>query len=511
MKPILTPEQASALDREAQERGIPAQLLMERAGRAVARAAVDVMGGTYGRRAVVVCGKGNNGGDGLVAGRHLARWGVRVSVVAVEALADLREPAATNASRLEEAPSIRVLPFSDATLARDLERADVTIDAIFGTGFRGIPEDEWADAIAGVNASFAPVVAVDIPSGVNGATGAIEGDAVRADLTVTFGAAKVGAVLLPGAEFAGAVRVVDIGFPEDLVRPDMFLVEPNDVVAILPERSIDTHKRATGVLLVVAGSRGMTGAVRLIAEAAGRIGAGLIQVAVPRSILSVVQTELVETTFLPLDETSAGTIGAASLDIVLERLDGVDALAIGPGLSTDEETAGFVRELVRASPVPFVLDADGLNAFAGRAADLADRKAEAVLTPHAGEFARLCGVTARELSADRLRHARALAATTGAVTLLKGSRTLVVTSDGTVRVNPTGGPVLATAGSGDVLTGVIGGLLARGLAPIDAASAGAYVHGLAGILAGRSLGEGTIATDITGHLPEAVNRVREGS
>jgi ADP-dependent NAD(P)H-hydrate dehydratase / NAD(P)H-hydrate epimerase len=511
VKPILTPDQASALDREAQERGIPAQLLMERAGRAVARAAVDVMGGTYGRRAVVVCGKGNNGGDGLVAGRHLARWGVRVSVVAVEALADLREPAATNASRLEEAPSIRVLPFSDATLARELERADVTIDAIFGTGFRGIPEDEWADAIAGVNACFAPVVAVDIPSGVNGATGAVEGDAVRADLTVTFGAAKVGAVVLPGAEFAGAVRVADIGFPQDLMRPDAFLVEPSDVAAVLPERSIDTHKRATGVLLVVAGSRGMTGAVRLIAEAAGRIGAGLIQVAVPRSILSVVQTELVETTFLPLDETSAGTIGAASLDIVLERLDGVDALAIGPGLSTDEETAGFVRELVRASPVPFVLDADGLNAFAGRAIDLADRKAEAVLTPHAGEFARLCDVTARELAADRLRHARALAATTGAVTLLKGSRTLVVTSDGTVRVNPTGGPVLATAGSGDVLTGVIGGLLSRGLAPIDAASAGAYVHGLAGILAGRSLGEGTIASDITTHLPEAVNRVREGT
>jgi hydroxyethylthiazole kinase-like uncharacterized protein yjeF len=401
------------------------------------------------------------------------------------------------------------LPFSDASLARELERADVTIDAIFGTGFRGIPEDEWADAIAGVNASLAPVVAVDIPSGVNGATGAVEGDAVRADLTVTFGAAKVGAVVLPGAEFAGVVRVADIGFPEDLVRPDTFLVEPDDVAAVLPERSIDTHKRATGVLLVVAGSRGMTGAVRLIAEGAGRIGAGLIQVAVPQGILAIVQTELVETTFLPLRETSEGAIGAASLDIVLERLEGVDALAIGPGLSTDGETAGFVRELVRACPVPFVLDADGLNAFAGRADDLADRKAEAVLTPHAGEFTRLCGVSARELADDRLRHVRALAATTGAVTLLKGSRTLVVTSDGIVRVNPTGGPVLATAGSGDVLTGVIGGLLARGLDPADAASAGAYVHGLAGVLAGRSLGEGTLASDVAAYLPEAVNRVRE--
>lgn len=509
MKPILTPDQASALDRETQERGIPAELLMERAGRAVARAAVDIMGGTYGRRAVVVCGKGNNGGDGLVAARHLSRWGVRVAVVAVEAFSDLREPAATNASRLDEAASIRVLPFSDATLARELERTDVTIDAIFGTGFRGIPEDEWADAIAGVNASLAPVVAVDIASGVNGATGAVEGEGVRADLTVTFGAAKVGAVVLPGAELAGVVRVADIGFPDDLMRPDTFLVEPDDVASLLPERSIDTHKRATGVLLVVAGSRGMTGAVRLIAEAAGRIGAGLIQVAVPQGILPIVQTELVESTFLPLPETSTGAIGASSLDIVLERLEGVDALAIGPGLSTDEETAGFVRELVRACPVPFVLDADGLNAFAGRADDVADRKAEAVLTPHVGEFLRLLGVTARELADDRLRHVRALAATTGAVTLLKGSRTLVVTPDGSVRINPTGGPVLATAGSGDVLTGVIGGLLARGLDPADAAAAGAYVHGAAGILAGRSLGEGTLASDIAAHLAEAVNRVRE--
>ncbi len=511
MKPILTPDQAAALDRETQERGIPAELLMERAGRAVARAAVDVMGGTYGRRAVVVCGKGNNGGDGLVAARHLARWGVRVAVVAVEALADLREPAAVNASRLDEAPSIRVMPFSAATLARELERADVTIDAIFGTGFRGIPEDAWADAIAGVNASLAPVVAVDIPSGVNGATGAVEGDAVRADLTMTFGAAKVGAVVLPGAELAGVVRVADIGFPHDLMRPNTFLVESDDVASLLPERSIDTHKRATGVLLIVAGSRGMTGAVRLIAEAAGRIGAGLIQVAVPKGILPVVQTELVETTFLPLDETFEGTIGATSLDIVLERLDGVDAVAIGPGLSTNEETAGFLRELVRACSVPFVLDADGLNAFAGRADDLADHKAEVVLTPHAGEFARLSGVSARELNDDRMRHGRALAATTGAVVLLKGSRTLVITPDGTVRVNPTGGPVLATAGSGDVLTGVIGGLLARGLDPEDSASAGAYVHGLAGILAGRSLGEGTLASDIASHLPEAVNRVRENA
>jgi NAD(P)H-hydrate epimerase len=509
MKPVLTPDQASTLDRATQARGVTAGLLMERAGRAVARAALDVMGGQYGRRAVVVCGKGNNGGDGLVAARDLARRGVRVAVVAIEALSDLREPAASNVSRLDEAGSVRVLRFSEATLERELLRADIAIDAVFGTGFRGVPEDDWAGAIVGLNASPAPVVAVDIPSGVNGETGAVEGEAVRADLTVTFGAAKVGAVVLPGAELAGAIRVADIGFPDDLVQADTFLVEPSDVATVLPVRAVDTHKRATGVLVVVAGSRGMTGAVRLIAQAAGRIGAGLVQVAVPRSILPIVQAGLVEATFLPLPETSLGTVADAALEPVLDRLHDADALAIGPGLSVDEETAGFVRRLVHEAPVPVVLDADGLNAFSGRAAELAERRSEVVLTPHVGEFSRLSGVSARALADDRVAHVRALAAMTRGVTLLKGSRTLVATPEGAVRINPTGGPVLATAGSGDVLTGIVGGLLARGLDPPDAASAGAYVHGVAGIVAGRSLGEGTLASDVVARVPDAVRRMRE--
>jgi ADP-dependent NAD(P)H-hydrate dehydratase / NAD(P)H-hydrate epimerase len=509
MRPVLTPDQASALDRATQSRGISADLLMERAGRAVARAALDLMGGSYGRRAVVVCGKGNNGGDGLVAARHLARWGVRVAVVAVEALDDLREPSASNAARVREVPSIRVLRFAQATLDRELRRADVAVDAVFGTGFRGIPEDDWAEAVAGLNASSAPVVAVDIPSGVNGSTGAVEGEAVRADLTVTFGAPKVGIVVLPGAELAGAVRVADIGFPQDLVLADAFVTDPADVAAVLPRREIDTHKRATGVLVVVAGSREMTGATGLVARGAGRIGTGLIQLAVPEGILPIVQTGLAETTFLSLPETSAGTLSIAALGPLLDRLEDADALAIGPGLSGNEETAELVRRLVRDCPVPFVLDADGLNAFTGRAAELADRKSEAVLTPHVGEFVRLSGVSARALAEDRLTHARALAERTGAVTLLKGSRTLVTTPDGVVRINLTGGPVLATAGSGDVLTGIIGGLAARGLDPVDAASAGAYVHGLAGILAGRSTGEGTLASDVARCVPEAVNRIRE--
>lgn len=472
----------------------------------MARAVADLTAGVYGRRATVVCGKGNNGGDGLVAARHLARWGMRVSVVAVEAPDELREPAATNARLLAE-QGLSAQPFTPRSLERELERADVVVDAVFGTGFRGVPEDEWAVAIDSINAAGSPVVAVDIPSGVNGATGAIEGDAVRADLTVTFGAAKVGVVLLPGAELAGDVRVVDIGFPEELVRADVFLTEPSDVAATLPIRAVDTHKRASGVLVVVAGSRDMTGAPAMIARAAGRMGAGLVVVAVPGSILPIVQGGSTESVYLALPETPQGSVASEALEPVLRALERADAVAIGPGLSQADDTAAFVRDLVRACPTPIMLDADGLNAFTGQAGDLVDRKADLVLTPHEGEFSRLTGLTTRDLEADRLGSARALASTTGAVTLLKGSRTIVAAPDGLARINTTGGPALATAGSGDVLTGVIGALLARGLDPTDAASSGAYLHGLAGTLAGAEFGEGTLAGDVIARLPAARARV----
>jgi hydroxyethylthiazole kinase-like uncharacterized protein yjeF len=506
MKPVLTPAQAVELDRATQARGTSAETLMERAGRSVARATVDLMGGSYGRRAVVVCGKGNNGGDGLVAARHLARAGMAVAVVMIEVPQDLREPAATNLARLRAETDARIL--SADALPGELARAVVAVDAIFGTGFRGMPEDEWATAIDEMNASPVPVVAIDIPSGVDGTSGAVAGDAVAADLTVTFGAAKTGALLLPGAERAGAVRVVDIGFPEDLIHTDLWLTEPEDVAAALPEREADTHKRASGVLLIVAGSRGMTGAPRLIAEAAGRIGAGLVVVAVPTEILPIVQAGLTETVFVGLPYTADGTVAAGAVDQLIERLGDADALAIGPGMTTHPETAGAVRALVARSPVPVVLDADGLNAYTGDAAALARRSSELVVTPHVGEFGRLTGVKPRDLEADRVGHVRRLADDAQAVALLKGSRTLIAEPRGRVRLNTTGSPVLATAGSGDVLTGTIGGLLARGLGSADAAVTAAYLHGLAGTLAGRTLGEGTLAGDVAAHLPEAVARIR---
>jgi hydroxyethylthiazole kinase-like uncharacterized protein yjeF len=502
MKPVISPQEANELDRATQERGVAAADLMERAGWAVARACLDLVGGAYGRRAVVVCGKGNNGGDGFVAARHLARWGVRVVVFLMEDPDELRESASANRVRLAEV-GLRVRRFSPDGLDRELARADVAIDAIFGTGFRGVPESDWAAAIDALNAALVPVVAVDIPSGVDGMSAAVDGTAVQADLTVTFGAAKTGAVLLPGAELVGDLRVVDIGFPEDLILRTVGLTEPADVVEVLPERAADAHKKASGTVVIVAGSRRMTGAVRLVARASARVGAGYLIVAAPASILPVLQTELTETVFLPLPETETGSVAGDALDPVLRALDGADALALGPGMSTHPETQTFVRSLVRATPVPFVLDADGLNAFAGEADAIADRKADAIVTPHLGELARLS-----DASGDRLAAARSLAVRTNAVALVKGSRTVIARQDGMARINPTGSAVLATAGTGDVLTGAIAGLLARGLDPFAAAWAGAYVHGVAGTLAGRELAEGTVAGDVAELLPDAIDLVR---
>ena len=504
MKPLLTPQEAAELDRRTQAGGTPAGVLMERAGAAVARACVDLLGGSYGRRVVVACGGGNNGGDGLVAARHLWRSGARPSVFLVDTDRPMRDPSAAMLDRLRRETDVRVRGI-DERFPADVERADLVVDAIFGTGFHGAPDERSARAIAVSNDASAPTVAVDIPSGVDGATGEVPGAAVEADLTVTFGAAKLGAALLPGAGFAGDVRVVDIGFS---ALPDgrVGLTEPADLAAVLPARPLEGHKRRSGALVVVAGSRTMTGAVRLVARAAERAGAGYVVVAVPTSILPVVQRELDETVFVGLPETEAGGVAAEAVAVVADHVASANAVAIGPGLGREDATVSFVRELVREVEVPAVIDADALNAFDGDGMGLRDRKGEAVLTPHLGELARLIGHEPR----DAYTEACSLAGDTNAVALIKGTRTVIAAPDGSARVNATGSPALATAGTGDVLTGTIGGLLARGVAPFAAAWAGAYVHGLAGILAAGRLHDGVVAGDVVERLPDALARVEEG-
>ena len=507
MIPILTPTESAALDASAVERGVTVDELMEKAGRAVAVAARAVAGGAYGRRAVVVCGKGNNGGDGLVAARYLVRWGLGVTVMLLADPGAFQGPAGSNFARFAAAGG-RWKPFWPELLRRELDRSDVAIDAIFGTGFRGAPEGDFAAAIDAMN-DGPPVVAVDVPSGVEGETGAVLTGAIWASVTVTFGALKPGVVFHPGAAHAGDVEVADIGFPPELVRSDLSLAEAADVARLLEPRDAETTKRRVGVVLVVAGSRAMTGAAILAATAATRAGAGLVTLAVPHGILPVVETVLTEGTFLPLPETEAGTVSEEAWPVLEDRLAGMTAAAIGPGLTTDPSTADLVRRFVRECPVPLVLDADGLNAFQGRPAELVERRAEAVLTPHAGEFGRLMGLPADEVAKDRVGHARKAAAEFRCAMLLMGSRTVVAEPDGRATVNPTGGPYLASGGTGDVLTGTIAALLARGLRPADAAMAGAYVHGLAGRLAAEEVG-GVVASDLLPFLPRAMALLEAG-
>jgi hydroxyethylthiazole kinase-like uncharacterized protein yjeF len=505
MLPILTPAESAALDRASADAGVSVLDLMEAAGSAVARAATVVAGGVYGRRSMVVCGKGNNGGDGLVAARLLDRGGMGVTVVLLEEPGEFAGPARTNFERFADAGGRWVRA---ERLGRELVRADVAIDAIFGTGFHGTPGGTHLRAIRDLNAVGVPVVAIDIPSGVEGESGAVRSEAVHAEATVVCGALKPGLVFEPGTELAGRLEVADIGFPPNLVRSDLLLVEAADVRGWLPRRSADAHKRSTGVVIVLAGSRDMSGAAALASEAAYHAGAGLVTVASTPSVLDLVRQRVPEATFLRLPETDDGAVDAAGWDALRERLDGADALAVGPGLGRQASTGDLVRRVIRESPVPVVLDADGLYAFAGDVSALADRVSDAVLTPHAGEFARLMNVSADDIRDDRVGLARKAAQEGRGVVLLKGPRTLVAAPEGRVYVNPTGGPSLATGGTGDVLTGTIAALLARGLGPQYAAAAGAFVHGTAGDLAAELTGEGTVASDVVTLIPDAVEAIR---
>jgi ADP-dependent NAD(P)H-hydrate dehydratase / NAD(P)H-hydrate epimerase len=506
MLPILVPAEAAALDRASEEAGVSVLALMEAAGEAVARAATVVAGGGYGRRAVVVCGTGNNGGDGLVAARLLERGGMGVTAVLLEDPVAFAGSARTNFLRFADGGGRWVGPDE---LERELPRADVAVDAIFGTGFRGTAQGAYGEAIRALRDGSAPVVAVDIPSGVEGESGAVRGDAVRAAATVVCGALKPGVVFEPGSGLAGRLEIADIGLPPGLLRSDLQLVEETDVSAWLPSlRSPSAHKRSS-VVLVVAGSADMTGAAALCSTAAYRAGAGLVTVASAAPVVEVVRQRVPEATFLRLPETDAGSIDASGWDALRERLDHVDAVAIGPGLGGHDSTRELIRHVVRESPVPLVVDADALNAFAGDAGALAGRASDAVLTPHAGEFVRLMSLSATEnWEGDRVELARKAVQETGCTVLLKGPRTLVATRKGGVLVNPTGGPSLATAGTGDVLTGTLAAMLSRGRSPSEAAAAAAYVHGLAGDLAAERWGEGAVASDVAALLPEAIRTVR---
>ena len=497
LDPLLDAGQQRALDEWAiTQRGIPGLELMERAGHGLA----DVVAAAApSGRIVVVCGKGNNGGDGLVCARVLRERGRTVEVLLLGPADELRGDARANLERLPgEAPR----PFAPERL----EGAGAVVDAILGTGFAGRAREPAAAAIEAINASAAgtAVVACDVPSGVDASTGEVQGPAVRAERTATFHAAKPGLWIAPGKGHAGQIRVIDIGIPDGgPARPEVGLITDR-VLAGIPRRGRESTKFAAGSVLVCGGSTGLTGAPCMAAQAAARAGAGYVTACVPASLNPIFEVRLLEVMTVPLPD-SDGSLQPAAEAPVLERAQRSGALVLGPGIGRQAETFQFVRSLARAAELPLLLDADGLNAHAGRLSALAERSAPTVLTPHAGELARLLDSDSRAVGARRLDSARRAAAEARAIIVLKGDDTLVAEPDGWVAVSPGGAAALATAGTGDVLSGVIGAYLAKGMDPFHAACAGVLVHARAGRLAADRIGpEGVIASDVIELLPYAL-------
>jgi hydroxyethylthiazole kinase-like uncharacterized protein yjeF len=497
---LLDAEEMRAVDRWAIEvRGVSSLDLMERAGagvaRVVERAAPD-------GPVAVVCGKGNNGGDGLVVARLLREAGRTVRVVCVAPLGDFSGDARANLERLGgEAPL--ELAENGQSVEVALAEAAVIVDALLGTGFQGEPRGAVGEAIEAVNAARAPVVSVDVPSGVDASTGIASGAAVRATVTVTFHAGKPGLWIYPGKAHAGEVVRIDIGIPRGAPGETRIGLILSSVLDLLPRREASSTKFLSGHVLIVGGSRGLTGAPRMAAEAAMRAGAGYVTAFIPASVQAILATagppELM-TRGLPDD---GGGLTAAGVASVLEASERGGALALGPGLGRGDGAVAFARELARDVKVALVLDADGLNAHAGALGELTARAAPTVLTPHAGELGRLLGVGSDEVERERLHHVRMAAEQAQAVVVLKGDDTLIAEPSGRMAVSPGGSPALATAGTGDVLTGVIAALLAVGLDTFTAAAAGVYLHAEAGREAARRQGanEGVLASDVIAALP----------
>jgi NAD(P)H-hydrate epimerase len=478
------------------EQGIPGIELMERAGAGLAALAADLAVGDG--PIAIVCGKGNNGGDGYVAARHLREAGRDVRVLTTAPVEELEGDAAASAARL---PGDRPEAFAPAAL----EDAALAIDAILGTGSSGAPRGAAAEAIAALNDWGGPVVACDVPSGADASTGEVAAAAVHAVATATFAAAKPGLWINPGKAHAGAVRVIDIGIPPGApVAPaDVGLIHDASVLALVPRRRPGWTKFDSGHVLVAGGARGLSGAPCLAAEAAQRAGAGYVTACVPASLETIFEVRLLEvmTRGLP-DRDGAHT--EDGVDAVLELAERGGALVAGPGVGKSDGAAAFVRRLVREADVPVLLDADGLNAHAGDLAALAPRTAPTVLTPHEGELGRLLAIDSAAVKARRLHHVRAAARAADAIVVLKGDDTLVAEPGGTVAVSPGASAALATAGTGDVLSGVVAAILARGVDPFAAACAGVRLHARAGVHAAGERGvDGVIASDVIEALPDA--------
>jgi NAD(P)H-hydrate epimerase len=512
---ITTAEEMRNIDRATTERfGVPSLTLMENAGSAIAR--VILQRYSEANRVAVICGKGNNGGDGFVVARKLHRAGRVVEVLLLGSRTELKGDALTMFERLPLRPIEVTSPQElEAESSRSLAHCELIVDAILGTGFRPPVAGLYANAIAAMNRSDKPIVAVDIPSGADSdAMTPQSGEGIaRADEIVTFTAPRPAHVF--GNLTRGPVLVAPIGSPPEAIVSSLNLevTTPRDFAALLAPRPRDSNKGMFGHVLIIGGSFGKSGAAGMAGMAALRAGAGLSTIATPARVLSSVASFAAELMTEPLAETAAGSIALAAAESgrFTDLAKPMTVVAIGPGIGRDPETVQFVHEAVRQTKVPLVLDADGLNAFEGQTNLLDGRRRPLVLTPHPGEMARLAGISIKAVQSDRLNVARSFARDHHLVLVLKGDRTIIAFPDGSAWVNPTGNPGMATGGTGDILTGMTAGVIAQ--MPNDyarAAIAAVYLHGLAGDVAAERMGEHSlVATDLLNGLPEAFRRASQ--
>ena len=517
MTKIVTAAQMQALDRRTiSEAHIPATTLMERAGSGVVSCLEQRLGPVRGKTVTVVCGKGNNGGDGFVAARLLRRRHANARVLAMAPTSELSPDAATMSKQFVRGAgkSSVYLYTSKAQAQALLQESDILVDALLGTGLSAAVTGRYAEVIDSINESGRPVVAVDLPSGLHADAGTILGRAIRASLTVSLGLPKLGLYQNDGIDLAGEVALVDIGIPPayiEAVETRTTLMTRHAVRAYLPRRQPSSHKGTFGHAGIIAGSVGKTGAAAMVARAALRVGAGLVTVAIPASVNDVLEAKLLEAMTVPMPETKARTFARTALDRLVAFMAARTALAIGPGLSTHHETVELVQALMKQLDRPAVLDADALNALTGRTALLASCKTPPIITPHPGEMARLeADATPQSINSDRIGTASRFARARGLFVVLKGARTVVARPDGAVAICPTGNPGMATGGTGDVLTGMMVGLLAQGMPSWEAACAATYLHGAAGDLAASRKGQaGLIAGDMIEEIPYALRLMHQ--
>jgi len=514
---LATAQDMRKIDESAvKDHGLTVPQLMESAGTAVLKAMVETWEDLPEKTVGVLCGKGNNGGDGLVVARLLKQKKASVVVVLTGEEGDL-SPEAKNQYHKAKAAKVPIIPLLDAegmkTVRAALEECDLLVDALFGTGLSRPTEGISRELIQAAKSLGKPVVAVDIPSGLSADSGYPLGEALPAQLTVTFGLAKVGFYTPVGASFTGRVVVDDIGFPQALLGANSLkheLTERETVQKALPRYDENTHKGTRGRLVIVAGATGLTGAAALSAYGAQRIGAGLVTVACPESLIPILGAKLTEPMTAPVPEVEGGFLSLKAAGRILHLTTNVNAVVIGPGIGRHRETGQLLREILTKLTIPMVVDADALNLLGGQLDIFKAVRVPAVLTPHPGEAAWLLKTTINEVEQNRVKVAKQIAEGYNVTAVLKGRFTVIAGPDGRVRINPTGSRALATGGTGDVLSGIIGGLLAQRMAPFEAATAGVYLHGLAGEWAGRKMGpDGVLAGDLLPLLPRLLRQLKE--